>query len=455
MLKKLTLISSDLVAFYGALAGTLLLRYGPEEWSGQWSLHVAPFSALLVVWLLALYIANLYDPKLMRNDRDFFERLAQAMVFASVASLLFFYFIPYFGITPKTNLFVFLAALAICMSCIRLLYNRVIAGGTKKRLLVVGVNQETLDLAALVTDNPQLGYRVCALVRLGQEGLPLSAETVRWPVIDELSRVDAFIRERAIDTVVISPAAYQMTEVVGLFYGALARQVDFTNLASLSERLTGRVPLGAINQAWFLDNMTEGSKKSFDIFKRVTDVVAALVLGVPTLLITPLIAMAIKATSPGPVLFRQRRSGRGGIPFEIIKFRTMRADAEAGTGAVWAKENDPRITTVGTFLRRSRIDELPQIFNVLRGEMSLVGPRAERPEFDATLAAQIPFYRERYLIKPGLSGWAQINYPYGSSVQDSLQKLQYDLYYIKHRTLSMDLEIILKTIAISLRFVGK
>jgi len=460
MFKKLTLIASDLVAFYGALALLLLVRYGEDLWQQQWNIHITPFSLLLIVWLLALYISNLYDQRMMRNDRDFFTRLGQAMLVASVASVLFFYLIPYFGITPKLNLFLFLVALALTMSGVRYLYNQVIARGTKEQLLIVGINEDSLNLARLVTDNPQLGYRVHALVHVGQEALPLENGNMPWQVLEDLSGIAGFITEQHIDTIVISPSAYQMSEVIGLFYGTLSRRVDFTNLASMSERLTGRVPLGAINQAWFLDNMSEGSKKSFDTLKRVLDIAASVILGIPALIMTPLVALAITVDSRGPVFIRQKRSGRGGIPFDIIKFRSMVATdasglAEARTGAVWATKNDPRVTAVGRILRKSRIDELPQLWNILRGEMSLVGPRAERPEFDAQLSQQIPFYRERYLIKPGLSGWAQINYPYGASVQDAVQKLQYDLYYIKHRSLALDIAIVLKTASISLRRAGR
>lgn len=454
MLKKLTLIASDLVTFYGALALLLLVRYGEDSWQRQWSLHITPFSLLLIVWLLALYISNLYDQRMMRNGRDFFTRLGQAMIAASVASVLFFYLIPYFGITPKLNLFLFLVALALTMSGMRYLYNQIIARGTKEQLLIVGINEDSLNLARLVTDNPQLGYSVRALVHVGQEALPLENGHMPWQVLDDLSDIERLITEQRIDTIVISPAAYQMSEIIDLFYDTLSRRVDFINLASMSERLTGRIPLGAINQAWFLDNMSEGSKKSFDTLKRVVDIIASVVIGIPALVMTPFVALAITVDSRGPIFFRQKRSGRGGIPFEIIKFRTMRTDAEKN-GAVWAQENDSRVTAVGRILRKSRIDELPQLWNILRGEMSLVGPRAERPEFDTQLAQHIPFYRERYLIKPGLSGWAQINYPYGASVQDAIQKLQYDLYYIKHRSLALDIAIILKTASISLRRAGR
>ena len=276
MFKKLTLIASDLVAFYGALAAVLVARYGADSFSAQWHAHNMPFSLLLIVWLLALYISNLYDQRMMRNDRDFFARLGQAMLVASVASVLFFYLIPYFGITPKLNLFLFLVALAVIMSGTRYLYNQIIARGTKEQLLIVGVNEDSLNLARLVTDNPQLGYRVRAMVHVGQEALPLERAIMPWQVLEDLAGIASFITEQRIDTIVISPSAYQMSEVIGLFYGTLSRRVDFINLASMSERLTGRVPLGAINQAWFLDNMSEGSKKSFDTLKRVIDIAASL-----------------------------------------------------------------------------------------------------------------------------------------------------------------------------------
>lgn len=455
MLKKLTLIASDLVAFYGALALLILARYDLKSWHAQWIVHGTPFSLLLLVWLLALYISNLYDQRTMRNDRDFFTRLGQAMLVASIASVLFFYLIPYFGITPKLNLFLFLVALAFTMSGTRFMYNQVIARGAKERLLIVGINDDSLNLARLISENPQLGYRVRAMVQVGQESLPLdTAAVVPWQILEDLSGIDRFISEERIDTVVISPSVYHMSEVIGQFYETLARRVDFMNLVSMSEHLTGRIPLGAINQAWFLDNMTEGSKKSSDTLKRVVDIVASVILGIPALILTPFVALAIRLDSDGPILFRQKRSGRGGGVFDIIKFRTMRTDAERD-GAVWARENDPRVTFVGRILRDSRIDELPQLWNILRGEMSLVGPRAERPEFDSGLAQQIPFYRERYLIKPGLSGWAQINYPYGASAQDAAAKLQYDLYYIKHRSLALDIAILLKTASISLRRAGR
>lgn len=454
-MRKISLLFSDFLAFYGALALVLLARYGASQWSNQWNVHVAPFSILLVVWIFALYIANLYEQRTMRNDRAFFERLTQAMTVATIASIIFFYLIPTFGIAPKLNLFLFLITLAALMWGIRLGYNRLLASGSKKNILVVGHNQESLELVQFISENPQFGYRVAGILRIGQHELPLDERPISCPIIESLQDAPAFIDTEDIALVVISPSAYAMREVVDLFFGTLSQRVDFTKLATFTETLTGTVPLGAIDQTWFLDNISQHSRRAFNIIKRATDITAVIVLGIPTLAILPFIALAIYVESPGPIFFTNRRTGRGGKPFDMLKFRSMRPDAERATGAVWASQNDPRVTRVGKFLRTTRIDELPQLVNILRGEMSLVGPRAERPEFDSQLATQIPFYRERYLIKPGLSGWAQINYPYGSSVQDAEHKLEYDLYYIKHRSLVLDIEIILKTINISIRRAGR
>jgi len=180
--------------------------------------------------------------------------------------------------------------------------------------------------------------------------------------------------------------------------------------------------------------------------KRLFDIVLSLLL---LLLLAPLLlatALAVRLDSAGPVLYRQQRVGRHGVPFTLLKFRSMRADAEKSTGPVWAQTNDPRITRVGRFIRKTRLDELPQLLNVLGGSMSMVGPRPERPHFVADLAQQIPYYNQRHIVKPGLTGWAQINYPYGNTVEDALQKLQYDLFYIKYRSLPFDLSIVINTI---------
>ncbi|HTP56740.1 MAG TPA: sugar transferase [Candidatus Paceibacterota bacterium] len=454
-MKKLTLVLTDLVAFYGSLALVLLVRYGPDRWDAAYDVHVGPFSILFLVWLFSFYIANLYEERVLRAGSDFYGRLIQAVVVAAAISVAFFYLIPYFVIAPKLNLFLFIVVFAFVWAGARTLANQSLAAGSKKRILMIGATKGVVDVARFVALNPQLGWSVNAVARLGQDELPLADASGPWDVLDDRTDLVGAIHQRHIDTVVIAPHAFVREDLVAMLYRSIMHGVDFQSLAGFTESVTGTVPLDAIDQQWFLQNFAEGSKRSYEPLKRAVDVVAATMLGIPALILTPFIALAVKLSSPGPVLFRQERSGRGSVPFTMLKFRTMRADAERGTGAVWAKPKDPRVTRVGRFLRATRLDELPQLWNVIRGDMSMVGPRAERPELDTTLAAQIPFYHDRYLTRPGLSGWAQINYPYGGSVQDATRKLEYDLYYLKRRSFALDLEIILKTVSIALRREGR
>jgi exopolysaccharide biosynthesis polyprenyl glycosylphosphotransferase len=453
--KKLILLGVDLITLYSALALVLLIRYGTDTWTIQWGLHTMPFTVLFAVWLLSFYIATLYDPRVLRNNRDFFSRLAQAVLVASGLSILFFYLIPYYGITPKLNLLLFILSFIILATGVRALANKALAGGSKKRLLIVGATEEAVHLARYMYENPQLGWNVRAMALVGQGERASAEHTGSWQMLDEHTDLSAFIREQRIDMVVISPQAYGSTKIVTMLYGARGQQVDFSLLASFAEEITGMVPLGAISQQWFLENISENSKKPYEAAKRALDIGVAVLLGIPALAVTPFIVAAIWLGSPGYPFLHQRRTGLHGQPFTLIKFRSMVPDAEKHTGAVWSGHNDPRITRVGNFLRTTRLDELPQLWNILRGDMSLIGPRAERPEIDAGLARSIPFYLERYFIKPGLSGWAQINYPYVSTPEDAIHRLEHDLYYIKHRSLGLDIEIILKTINISLRRAGR
>ena len=227
--------------------------------------------------------------------------------------------------------------------------------------------------------------------------------------------------------------------------------VHVNDLSSFLERETGRVDLDSLNPSWliFSDGFSSGRRLS-SAGKRLFDIVvslAILLLSAPLVLLT---AMLVKLESPGPALFRQRRIGLYGQPFEILKLRSMRLDAEVGGVAVWAQKDDPRVTRIGHIIRKLRIDELPQAWSVLKGEMSFVGPRPERPQFVADLEARLPYYAERHMVKPGITGWAQINYPYGASIEDARQKLEYDLYYAKNYTPFLDVLILLQTMRVIL-----
>jgi exopolysaccharide biosynthesis polyprenyl glycosylphosphotransferase len=224
------------------------------------------------------------------------------------------------------------------------------------------------------------------------------------------------------------------------------RGVPVDHLASAYERYTGKIALAALRPSWLIFSPGFRYTRLLAAAKRTLDVGAAgigLLIGLP---LAAIVAVAVKLTSPGPVFYSQRRVGQNGRLFTIHKFRSMRVDAELATGAVWATPSDPRLTPIGQFLRSTRLDELPQLWNVLRNDMSLVGPRPERPEFVSRLERDVPFYSQRHLVKPGLTGWAQISYSYGASVDDALQKLQYDLYYLKHMSVVFDVFILVATL---------
>lgn len=454
MLRKLFLPLSDIVILYASLIVALFLRYGTTGAQGQLDNHLVPFSAIFVVWVLAMYIANLYDRRFLQNRREFFEALGQSTIAAMVVSIIFFYAIPSFGITPKTNLLIFAGVFVVLHSASRYLYNRILEHGTSnKPALIVDAGSSSVELARTIRDNPHMGYSVAGLVHLGQETLDFNGD--EFAIIHGMDDFERAVEEGRVETVIIGPSAYATPEVVDRMFESLHRGMTFVDLTTFTEHLTGKVPVNTINRVWFLENFAVGSRRAYGVAKRAVDIIISVIAGAFVLVLFPFVALAIKLNSGGPILFRQQRTGQGGKEFEIIKFRTMYTDAEIHTGAVWAVEGDPRITQVGNFLRKSRVDELPQFWNILRGHMSLVGPRAERPEFDEKLTREIPFYRQRYLVKPGLSGWAQIKYRYGASIQDSMEKLRYDLYYIKNRSLLLDAEIILKTIWISLRQAGR
>jgi len=454
-MKKFLLFISDLAVLFGSLLLTLYFRYG-QAFTEKLELHLAPFSLIFIVWLIVFYIAILYEPTTLRNNIYFYSSLLQSIIVASAISAIFFYLVPLFSIAPKTNLAIFIAFFIAIEFGARFSFNRAFEKKFKKSVLIVGLKKQALELAQFIKNNPQLGYELKYVVDLTPNRQDEDEEEFKkFGIIQGLNSLENTINSDRADIVVISPEAYQVPETINIFYKALEKKISFFNLASFYEQLTGKVPLGTINQVWFLENLSEGRKRGYEITKRILDICFAIIIGIISLVLYPLIMLMIKVDSSGPIFYRQKRVGQAGKIFEMIKFRTMRRDAEKDTGAIWAAENDPRVTQVGNFLRKTRLDELPQIWNILKGEMSFVGPRAERPEFHGTLQKEVPFYEERYLIKPGLTGWAQINFRYGSSIQDAAEKLKYDLYYIKNRSLLLDLGIILKTIRIALGQAGR
>jgi exopolysaccharide biosynthesis polyprenyl glycosylphosphotransferase len=264
------------------------------------------------------------------------------------------------------------------------------------------------------------------------------------------------VREQRVDEIILATSEIIDGELFQSIMDCYEQGIPVTTMPLLYERLTNMVPVEFVGGHWIVVVPLEGESpfNPYPLLKRVFDIVLSLVGLVIYLALLPFLALAIKLDSPGPVFYRQQRVGRAGRLFELTKFRTMVPDAEVRQGPLWAVTNDPRVTRVGLFLRKTRLDELPQLWNILVGEMSLIGPRPERPFFVEHLQNIIPFYRTRLAVQPGLTGWAQVNYRYGSSEEDALIKLKYDLYYIRHRSLLLDALILLRTAARVIRLEG-
>jgi sugar transferase (PEP-CTERM system associated) len=255
---------------------------------------------------------------------------------------------------------------------------------------------------------------------------------------------------RGVDRIVVAIEERRGKLPVDLLLSLKNRGVQVQDGNDVYESITGKVPIESIRLSWLLFAPGSHASRLFLFYKRLTSVVISIIGLLLTLPLLPFVALAIKLSSRGQVLYSQSRVGRDGVVFRCYKFRTMRADAEADTGPTWAQDDDPRITRVGKFLRKTRMDEIPQLWNVLRGDMSLVGPRPERPEFVEGLNQEIPYYHLRHSVRPGITGWAQILYKYGSTVEDAKEKLRYDLYYIKNASVGLDLLILFNTIKIVL-----
>ncbi len=313
----------------------------------------------------------------------------------------------------------------------------------RRGLLVIGQGPLTGSIIRSVRRGSVPGYRLVGIVSAnGHAREDFGGSDI--PVVGEIGGIESVCREHDVAEVVVAQTAAQDAHHLRSVLNLLHLGCRVTDETTFYESCFGEIPVSHITPHWFLAADLKGQLREHAIVKRVFDVMisaAGLVLTAPVI---GLMAAAIWLHDRGAVFYSQVRVGQGGRAFTLYKFRTMRKDAEAN-GSSWAQPDDPRATGIGRFLRRSRLDELPQLWNILRGDMSVVGPRPERPEFVAPLSAVIPFYEERHLSKPGLTGWAQINYPYGSSLADARRKLQLDLYYIKHTSLELDLVILLRT----------
>ncbi len=450
-LKQLMLFTGDIVILYLSLFLTFLTRYGTPTDKEPWQDHFWPFTVIFSVWITIFYINGLYDLALSKNDVRFYRRFFESLAIGGLVAIGFFYLTPSIGIAPKTNFFLQMLFFTVLFILWRALWNRtVITAVWKTKILFIGSSSQARELYDAIKAVPQYGFILWAVLPdAPNPSLPTDVK-----IVPDANGLPGFIRQEGIMTVVLGAKPEASSSISRALYQALFLQINFADAAEFMESITGRIPTARLSEAWFLENLKETKKSAFTIIKTATDYLLAVILGGILLIFIPLIALGNLIANPGALFYKQKRVGAKGKQFFIYKFRTMFPDAEAN-GAVFALKNDSRVTALGKFLRKTRLDELPQVWNILRGEMSFIGPRPERPEFVGELQAAMPFYNLRHLIKPGLTGWAQINFPYAGSIEENLKKLQYDLYYVKNRSLILDLAILLKTINIVARWMGR
>jgi sugar transferase (PEP-CTERM system associated) len=424
------------------LAATVLrLGFPVENIAGV----VSRASLIAVVLHLCLHCVDLYDLRTLSDRRDLLTRLLRALGAASLILALVYYWIPTLIIGRSVFLIasVFVVALVVGW---RVAFEWLsLRLAPAERLLIVGTNAAAVDLARELYDRRQeLGVELIGFV--DPDPARVGTSLINPGIVGTIDDIPEIVRQRSVDRVVVSLAdARGKLSMEQLLEIRLNRGVRFNHLATVYEDYTGKIAVENLRPSWLI--FSEGFRKTRTLTaaKRALDILLSaigLILAVPVML---LVAIALRFTSPGPVFYHQRRVGRDNEIFTIHKFRSMRTDAEKATGAVWSSKGDPRVTPVGRFLRRTRLDELPQLWNVLVGDMSFVGPRPERPEFVSDLTKAIPFYGQRHVVRPGLTGWAQVRHSYGSTADDALQKLQYELFYIKHMSIAFDLFIILET----------
>ena len=410
------------------------------------------FVALPLLWLLLMI--NNYDVIRAGSWRESVRGVLLSGL-GGVVLYLIVYFTSQPGSLPRRGVLYFLVWVVLLTLLWRWIYVRIFtAPGFMRRVLVVGagesgrtlldayhsVSPPPFNLVGLIDDDPsKIGERVNG-----------------YPVIGGSQDLLGAVEREEITDIIVSILGPMRGEMFQALLDAQESGVVITRMPVAYEELLGRLPLRHLESDWILRSFVDEVRAPplYALAKRLLDVSGALAGLIIFMLIYPWVAAAILIETGRPVLFTQRRLGQGGRPYNVLKFRTMIQDAEADGEAHWAREGDPRATKVGIFLRKTHLDEFPQFWNVLKGEMSLVGPRPERPEIVAELEEQIPFYRARLLTKPGITGWAQINYGKGASVEGSAEKLEYDLYYIKHRSLWMDLWIILRTTGSIFGFQG-
>ncbi|MBN9143882.1 MULTISPECIES: TIGR03013 family XrtA/PEP-CTERM system glycosyltransferase [Novosphingobium] len=447
------------VILLGLIDLVLLMISGDFAWrlradqlgmpSESFETRLQPLIAFALVMQMAMIAVGVYGADALRSVRFASARLLVAVSLGVIALALFNSLFTSQIFWRSTLFYAMLGAIAL------LVMNRLIVGGIlgtaafRRRVLVLGAGHRAQRLREL-GERAESGFVIVGYVGMS-EAAPIVEEAIPRTAIHNLKR---HVENLGVSEVVLALEERRNALPLKDLLRIKTAGVHVNDFSSFMERETGRVDLDTVNPSWFIFSDGFSSGRAFSsAAKRIFDVIVSLLLLAMTAPVIVLFAILVKLDSKGPAFFRQRRVGLYGQSFDVIKLRSMRLDAEAN-GAQFAAKNDPRVTRIGNFIRKVRIDELPQTWSVLKGEMSFVGPRPERPEFVSDLEDKLSYYAERHMVKPGITGWAQVNYPYGASLEDSRNKLEYDLYYVKNYTPFLDILIILQTLRVVLWHEG-
>jgi len=444
--RMLLLLLAEAVLLFGGLVVAVYVRLGAiDAEDALITRHGFYKAALATVFCLAsFYLLDLYDFVVMHDRRELVLRLLQALGLAWIALALVFYLMPQVMIGRGVSMISLPLALLLMVGW-RLAIHWVLGHPEiGERILIVGSGPFAIEIARETLGRPDAGFRVVGFV--DSDPALVGKSLINPKVIGLTSELGALVRSEHIDRIVVAigdrRGQFPTEELLRL---SLSGDVSIEESASFYERLTGRVLLDLIRPSWLIFSSRGRRARLNELAGAAMHRTVALLGAILSFPIAIFTAMLIKIESRGPIFYRQERVGKNGRVFSLMKFRSMRVDAEKD-GPVWAKTEDERTTRVGRIIRKIRVDEIPQFWNILRGDMNFVGPRPERPHFIAQLAKEIPFYEQRHLVAPGLTGWAQIKYPYGASIEDAKQKLEYDLYYLKNQSITLDATIMFETI---------
>ncbi|MEK7187186.1 MAG: exopolysaccharide biosynthesis polyprenyl glycosylphosphotransferase [Patescibacteria group bacterium] len=442
--EPLILLAGDFFFFLLSLWLALFLRNWEDPTNTLFSLHLVPFTILFVVWIIVFYIAGLYEKQTVILKSRLPNILAKTLVINSVIAISFFYFIPFFGITPKTVLFIYLIV-SFLMILVWRIYGYEIFGGHKvNNAVIIGSGDEMKELFETVNQNSIYNLKFVSSLDLNRA----DEQGFKDEIIEHVYTEDVSI-------IAIDLSNEKVEPVLPHLYNLIFSRVNFVGMHKLYEAVFDRVPLSLLKYNWFLENISTTPRGTYDILKRFMDILIALPLSIIPIITFPFVAIAMKFEDGGPIFSHQDRVGENNKIIRLLKFRTMLFN-DAGEWKNKGAQN--KITKVGNFLRKTRLDEFPQLWNVIKGDISLIGPRPEFPEAVKHYNEELPYYNVRHLVRPGLSGWAQIygeDPHHGVDISKTANKLSYDLFYIKNRSFLLDLKIALKTLKTLISIAGR